>query len=107
VIHLDTHALVWFLTGQTGELRPIAHKLRAPIGLSPVVFLEIQYLSESGKLALTGADARKDVAGLREFVVSPTPLLDVVERSLALEDGAVLLTRDRQILERCKAAAWG
>jgi PIN domain nuclease of toxin-antitoxin system len=123
VIHLDTHALVWFLTGQTAELRPIAHKLRAPIGLSPLVFLEIQYLHDSGKLGLTGAGARKDVAGLREFVVSPTPLLEVLERSLALDwtrdpfdrlivgnalaDGAVLLTRDRQILERCRSAAWG
>ena len=123
MIHLDTHALVWFLTGQTGELRPVAHKLRAPIGLSPLVFLEIQYLHESGKTALTGASARRDVEGMREFVVSKAPLFEVMVQALglswtrdpfdrlivgnALADGAVLLTRDRVILEECRSAAWG
>ena len=122
MIHLDTHALVWFLTGQTAELRPVAHKLRAPIGLSPLVFLEIQYLHESGKTGLTGAGARRDIEGLREFVVSKAPLFDVMEQALllswtrdpfdrlivgnALADGAVLLTRDRLILQECRSAAW-
>lgn len=123
MIHLDTHALVWFLTGQVEELRPIARRLRAPIGLSPLVFLEVEYLHRAGKVGLSGARARKDVAGERAFVVSPTPFLDVVEQALgldwtrdpfdrlivgnALADGAVLLTRDRRILARCTSAAWG
>lgn len=122
MIHLDTHALVWFLTGQAGKLRPIAHKLRAPIGLSPLVFLEIQYLHEAGKVGLTGASARRDIEGLREFVVSKAPFFDVMEQALqlawtrdpfdrlivgnALADGAVLLTRDEQILSQCRSAAW-
>ena len=59
---------------------------------------------------------------MREFVVSKAPLFEVMEQALALTwtrdpfdrlivgnalaDGAVLLTRDRVILERCRSAAW-
>jgi PIN domain nuclease of toxin-antitoxin system len=123
VTHLDTHALVWFLTGHSELLRPVARRLRGPLGLSPMVFLEIEYLHAAGKLDLTGAQARRDVAGLHQFTVSAAPLLSVVERALALgwtrdpfdrliaanalADGAALLTRDRQMLEHCPAAVWG
>ena len=122
MIHLDTHALVWFLTGQSEELRPIAHRLRAPVGLSPLVFLEIEFLHRTGRVAFSGASARELLSSEREFVVSATPLLDVVEQALALgwtrdpfdrlivanalADGATLLTRDRKILANCGSAAW-
>lgn len=122
MIHLDTHALVWLLTGQSAELKPIAHRLRAPIGLSPLVFLEIEFLHKAGKIGFSGASARTDVSREREFSICRTRFADVVEQALALDwtrdpfdrlivanalaDGATLLTRDRQILARCPAAAW-
>ena len=122
MIHLDTHALVWLLTGQSQALRPIAHRLRAPIGISPLVFLEIEFLHQAGKIGFSGARARSDVSGEGDFSISRTRFTDVVEQAMALDwtrdpfdrlivanalaDGAVLLTRDRHILARCASAAW-
>ncbi len=51
MIYLDTHVVVWLYAGLTARLRPAARDLlnTSDLAISPMVFLELQYLYETGR----------------------------------------------------------
>lgn len=124
MIYVDTHALVWFLTGEFGRLSPKA--VRAIEGrtvmISPIVLLELQLLYDLGRL--TDSPTRY-AAELREMLgggVCPMPFIEVVAASMsetwtrdpfdrlivghAKAAGAPLLTKDRGIRKHYQHAIW-
>jgi PIN domain nuclease of toxin-antitoxin system len=81
---LDTHFLLWILTGagRVGEY-PWLDEYR-PWGISPISLLELQYLSEIGRIEM---DARGLVEALQRdarFVLDEPPLVPLIQRALPL-----------------------
>jgi PIN domain nuclease of toxin-antitoxin system len=83
-ILLDTHFLLWTALG-TDRLRdfPWLDDYR-PWGISPVSFLEIQFLAEVGRLEVRQPDFSNAVAADSRFVVDEVPLVALVEKALPL-----------------------
>jgi PIN domain nuclease of toxin-antitoxin system len=81
---LDTHFLLWTVL-DADRLRefPWLEAYR-PWGVSPVSFLEIQLLSEVGRLDVDQPGFTQAVAADRRFVVDEVPLLALVEKALPL-----------------------
>jgi PIN domain nuclease of toxin-antitoxin system len=51
-VYLDTHAVIFLYTGQVNKLSPRVHALieSEEIRISPMVYLELQYLYEIGRI---------------------------------------------------------
>ena len=81
---LDTHFLLWTLLGskRLGEF-PWLDDLR-PWGVSPVSFLEIQFLAEVGRLEVVQPDFVQAVASDPRFIVDEVPLVALVEKAIPL-----------------------
>ncbi|MCG6954819.1 MAG: hypothetical protein LJF04_02420 [Gemmatimonadetes bacterium] len=81
---LDTHFLLWTAldAGRLAEF-PWLDAYR-PWGVSPVSFLEIQFLHEVGRLALLEPGFAQAVASDRRFSVDEVPLVTLVEKALPL-----------------------
>ncbi len=79
---LDTHFLLWIVLGSArlGEF-PWLERYR-PWGVSPVSFLEIQFLSEIGKLEVDNPSFTEAVIADRRFVVDEVPLLALIRQAL-------------------------
>jgi PIN domain nuclease of toxin-antitoxin system len=81
---LDTHFLLWtVLDSQRLEEFPWLEAYR-PWGVSPVSFLEIQFLAEVGRLEVRQAGLSQTVASDPRFVVDEAPLVALVEKALPL-----------------------
>lgn len=81
---LDTHFLLWVLSDSA---RLDAHpwvREQAPLGVSPVSLLEIQFLHEVGRIQARNPELTRAVAADPRFVLDEPPLLSLVERSLPL-----------------------
>ncbi len=84
-IILDTHFLIWILTGSERITEfPWINGYR-PWGISPVSFLEIQFLSEVGRLEARSPDFMNAVMNDPRFVVDEVPLVALVRNALALD----------------------
>jgi len=81
---LDTHFLLWAVTG-SDRLRdfPWLDAYR-PWGISPVSFLEIQFLAEVGRLEVRQPEFTQAVAADSRFLVDEVPLVALVEKALPL-----------------------
>ena len=81
---LDTHFLLWILVSSR-RLRqfPWLERYR-PWGVSPVSLLEVQMLSETGRLRLKERDITKALANDLRFVIDEPALAALVQRSLEL-----------------------
>lgn len=81
---LDTHFLVWILTGagRIGEY-PWLDDHR-PWGISPISLLELQYLSEIGRIELDAAGLLDALQSDGRFVLDEPALVPLVERALPL-----------------------
>ena len=81
---LDTHFLLWILLG-SGRLKqfPWLERYR-PWGISPVSFLEIQFLAEIGRLEADQPALTEAVASDPRFIVDEVPLVPLVEKALPL-----------------------
>lgn len=122
--HLDTHVVAWLFAGEIGRLPPqVRRRLKSgPIGISPMVELELQFLFEIGRTNQPGAVVVQDLAdriGLSrsewpfQTVVSAAHQLswtrDPFDRLIvahAMSEHAALLTRDRIIRANFKSAVW-
>ncbi|MBI3936610.1 MAG: PIN domain-containing protein [Betaproteobacteria bacterium] len=123
-VHLDTHVTLWLYSGQIERLSKRAADLinREPVGVSPAVLLEMQYLRKIGRIA---AMPRTIIADLRRrlgLAVEDCSLAAVAERALELTwtrdvfdrlivahaalDGSKLVTSDRLILGHYPKAIW-
>jgi len=123
VIYLDTHVVVWLYAGMVERFPPsVRGRLEGDIVISPVVELELQYLSEVGR---TSDPADVVISDLRQRIgleTADASLATVVEvaRSLswtrdpfdrliaaqAMSDGLPLLTADETLLAHLDLAVW-
>ena len=83
-ILLDTHFLLWTVLGvaRLGEF-PWLDDYR-PWGVSPVSFLEIQFLAEVGRLEVRQPDFSNAIAADPRFVIDEVPLVALVQKALPL-----------------------
>jgi PIN domain nuclease of toxin-antitoxin system len=81
---LDTHFLLWIAL-QSDRLKEFPWIARyAPWGVSPVSFLEIQYLHEVGRLEVRIDGFVDAVAADHRFVIDEVPLNTLVRQALTL-----------------------
>jgi PIN domain nuclease of toxin-antitoxin system len=81
---LDTHFLLWAVLGSERlEEYPWMERYR-PWGVSPVSFLEIQFLAEVGRLEVRQPQFTRAVATDPRFVLDEVPLVPLVEKALPL-----------------------
>ena len=124
MILLDTHVLVWLYEDPRRLIpAPVRQWLEEEsLALSPFVRLELEYLSEVGKLSVPPQTIVDELAPKLELVLTdpPTALIcqaalglswtrDPFDRLLsahALATGTPLVTKDRTIREHLALARW-
>jgi len=81
---LDTHFLLW-ITIDAPRLAEFPWLERYAVwGVSPVSFLEVQYLADVGKLSADIDAFTSAVMSDSRFIVDELPLLTLIERALPL-----------------------
>jgi PIN domain nuclease of toxin-antitoxin system len=81
---LDTHFLLWIaLDVPRIDEFPWLEQYR-PWGVSPVSFLEIQFLAEVGRLEANSGEFATAIAQDPRFVVDEVPLLALIQQALPL-----------------------
>lgn len=81
---LDTHFLLWLILGSK-RLEPFVWLDRyEPWGVSPASFLEIQFLSEVGRLEVRNPEFTDTVMADRRFIVDDVPLVSLIRHALPL-----------------------
>ncbi|MDP1735843.1 MAG: PIN domain-containing protein [Caulobacter sp.] len=124
MIHLDTHAAIWLAEANERRLSRTARRLidRQPLVISPAVVLELEVLSEIGRLQnapaailarlYDHADVSPSSAVFADVVAAAATFgwtRDVFDRLIvanAMADGARLLTADQHILDNFRDAVW-
>jgi PIN domain nuclease of toxin-antitoxin system len=122
---VDTHVLAWLLAGEIGKVSPGAREALAfaeELWVSPMVRLELQFMSEIGRLSATAnqvlemaarrlgvqvRDASLDQIALH--AVDLTWTRDPFDRVIVAHarlDGAQLITKDRLIRKHYPKAVW-
>lgn len=81
---LDTHFLIWLVLGST-RLReyPWLDRYR-PWGISPVSFLEIEFLAEAGRLSVRNPDFSDTVMSDARFTVDDVRIAALVHHAMRL-----------------------
>jgi PIN domain nuclease of toxin-antitoxin system len=122
-MYLDTHAAVWLAAGQLERFSPRARLLidEHDLLLSPIVLLEMQFLKEIGRLAVSPGKLMLVLSevGVR---VCDKPFETIVLSALACTwtrnpfdriivahaalDHDLLLSKDRTVLGHYKRAVW-
>ena len=83
-ILLDTHFLIWIVLKSRRVRRFAWLGTYLPWGVSPVSLLEIQFLSEVGKLQVRNPEFVDALLQDSRFVIDEAPLLALVRHSLSL-----------------------
>lgn len=122
--YLDTHVAVWLYAGETERIsRPAAAVINTEALLaSPMILLELQYLSEIGRLAATPHAVVADLKRQIGLSIMNRPLEEIAEEALTLSwtrdvfdrmivaqaalDGAALISTDRLIRKHYPKAVW-
>jgi PIN domain nuclease of toxin-antitoxin system len=81
---LDTHFLIWLTLGSKRLAQFPWIERHRPWGVSPVAFLEIQFLAEIGRLSVQNPDFTGAVMADPRFVVDDVSLATVVRHGLGL-----------------------
>ncbi len=86
VILLDTHVLVWLHGGRRDRIPPaVQRRLNdEPLGVSPLVGLELAYLYEVGKVRSPSRAVLEELGPALGLVVADMPVAVVCEASLGL-----------------------
>lgn len=81
---IDTHFLLWLILDvpRVDEF-PWLERYR-PWGVSPISFLEVQFLAEVGRLEVSQPDFTDAVSADPRFVVDDVPFDSVIRHSLGL-----------------------
>jgi len=81
MIYLDTHVIVWLYAGLTTRLRPAARDLLniSDLSISPMVFLELQYLYETGRTMEPGGTVVQDLSPRIGLRVHEESFQDIVQ----------------------------
>jgi PIN domain nuclease of toxin-antitoxin system len=81
---LDTHFIIWLvLKSRQLSKFPWLERYR-PWGISPVSVLEIQYLSEVGRIKVRNPEFTETVLGDQRFLIDEALLLSLVRHALDL-----------------------
>jgi PIN domain nuclease of toxin-antitoxin system len=81
---LDTHFVLWIITGSDRLASfPWIERYR-PWGVSPVTLLEIQYLAEIGRVEVQNPQFTDALAGDPRFVIDEIPLVPLIRRAIEL-----------------------
>lgn len=81
---LDTHFLIWILTGvERMREYPWLNDYR-PWGISPISLLELQYLAEVGRIELDAGGLLEALELDPRFVLDEPPLIPLIQRALPL-----------------------
>jgi PIN domain nuclease of toxin-antitoxin system len=81
---LDTHFVLWIVTG-ADRLADFPWLERyQPWGISPISLLEIQYLAEIGRAEVRNPDFSDALAKDPRFVLDEIPLVPLVRRAIEL-----------------------
>lgn len=81
---LDTHFLLWIIADAPRLAEFPWLERYATWGVSPVSFLEVQYLSEVGKLTVRIDEFVETVGRDPRFLVDDVPLHNVIQQALSL-----------------------
>ena len=81
---LDTHFLIWLVLGSKRLAEFPWIERHQPWGVSPVSFLEIQFLAEIGRLSVRNPEFTGAVMEDPRFTVDDIPLLTVIRHGLRL-----------------------
>jgi len=124
MIHLDTHVVVWLYANMIDRFpHPVLAAMEEDdLCVSPVVFMELQYLREIGRISVDAPLILETLAASIGVTVSDTAFREVVMEALseswtrdpfdrlivaqAKAEKARLLTRDESIREHCPEAFW-
>jgi len=124
VILLDTHVVVWLYEDpRTLIPSPVRQRLEAEqLGLSPFVLLELQYLSEVGKLSVAPQAIVDELTPKLELAWTDPPAAMVCQAALAMSwtrdpfdrlisaqataTDTPLVTKDRTIRKHVPIAWW-
>jgi PIN domain nuclease of toxin-antitoxin system len=80
---LDTHFLIWILSNAKRLEQFSWLDDYRPWGISPISLLELQILSETGRIELAANFANRVMTDTR-FILDEAPLVTVVQRALSL-----------------------
>ncbi|MEW6269152.1 MAG: PIN domain-containing protein [Thermodesulfobacteriota bacterium] len=124
LIYLDTHVVAWLYLGDAKRLSPRARQSieQNELLVSPMVLLELDFLKETGRLRVSGGaifdDLRRRIGlevcdlGFGAIIAAACDLdwtrdpFDRVIVGHAAASGRPLLTKDRSIRRRFRAAVW-
>lgn len=124
MIHLDTHIVVWLSQRRERKLSRAAAQIirRETAVISPLVGLELAYLSEIDRLDADPERVMAEMASEFGIVQSSASYADVCRTAVrqtwtrdlfdrlivsnAIVDGARLVTADARILDNFKDAVW-
>lgn len=82
---LDTHFLIWLTVGSKRlSAFPWLERYR-PWTLSPVSFLEIQFLAEVGRIEVLNPELADALASDPRFIVDEVPLVALIRHALKLD----------------------
>jgi len=82
---LDTHFLIWLVLGSKRLTAFPWLDRYGPWGVSPVSFLEIQFLAEVGRLSVRNPEFTDKVMNDPRFAVDDIPLETIVRHALRLD----------------------
>ncbi len=123
LIHLDTHVVVWMISGDRKRLSPVRERIESNVlVISPIVRMELSFLYEIGRIRLPPDEivaTLVDRVGLRvsnasfdEVVMEASSLSwtrDPFDRLIVANakiDRKPLLTADQTILQNFPPAVW-
>jgi PIN domain nuclease of toxin-antitoxin system len=81
---LDTHFLIWLVLGSKRLAEFPWLDRHRPWAVSPVSFLEIQFLAEVGRLSVRNPEFTNTVMDDTRFTVDDIPLAAIVRHALSL-----------------------
>lgn len=125
-IFLDTHVLIWLHEGRKSifknKTKTLIQSSLGRIYISPMVSLELQYLSEKDKLLFSVKTILSEVEELTGLVISQTDFSEIVEVAQrvdwtrdtfdriivaeAMLHNAPLVTKDKTIRKYYPLAVW-
>ncbi len=124
MILLDTHIVVWLYDDPERLVPPsVRRRLDAePLGLSPFVWLELQYLYEVGKVSVPAQTIVDELVPKLEMVLTDPPSAQICQAAAALDwtrdpfdrllsaqavtSGTTFVTKDRVIRNHLPLAWW-
>lgn len=81
---LDTHFVLWIVTGSDRLADfPWIERYR-PWGVSPISLLEIQYLAEIGRVEVRNPEFSDALANDPRFVIDEIPMVPLIRRAIEL-----------------------